>query len=234
MASETILVVDDSPEILKFVSQYALAPQGYKVLMANDGVKGLEAALSSQPDLILLDMSMPRMTGLQVLGELRKAENQTPVIFMTMHGSENIAVEVFRLGVRDYLSKPFTIEELTTAVDKALHEERLMREQQELNRQLVAAETVRQMVVTLSHYLNNSLSVVQGGLEVLEDGLNGGNLEAALGMQVIQDSKQSVKKIKTVMRVLQKLNSIEDKTYLGSLRMVDIEKALMEELAKAE
>lgn len=234
MASETILVVDDSPEILKFVSQYALAPQGYKVLMANDGVKGLEAALSSQPDLILLDMSMPRMTGLQVLGELRKAENQTPVIFMTMHGSENIAVEVFRLGVRDYLSKPFTIEELTTAVDKALHEERLMREQQELNRQLVAAETVRQMVVTLSHYLNNSLSVVQGGLEVLEDGMNGGKLEPALGLQVIQDSKQSVKKIKTVMRVLQKLNSIEDKTYLGSLRMVDIEKALMEELAKAE
>jgi CheY-like chemotaxis protein len=234
MASETILVVDDSPEILKFVSQYALAPLGYKVLMANDGVKGLEAALSSQPDLILLDMSMPRMTGLQVLAELRKAENQTPVIFMTMHGSENIAVEVFRLGVRDYLSKPFTIEELTTAVDKALHEERLMREQQELNRQLVAAETVRQMVVTLSHYLNNSLSVVQGGLEVLEDGMNSKSLELALGMQVIQDSKQSVKKIKTVMRVLQKLNSIEDKTYLGSLRMVDIEKALMEELAKAE
>ncbi len=234
MAGETILVVDDSPEILKFVSQYVLAPLGYQAILAKDGVKGLEAALAHNPDLILLDMSMPRMNGLQVLGELRKAENQTPVIFMTMHGSENIAVEVFRLGVRDYIAKPFTIEELTSAIDRALNEERLQRERQELSRQLIATETVRQMVVTLSHYLNNSLSIVQGGLEVLDEEIRSHKLDFDTSLQVIHDSKQSLKKIKTVMRVLQQLNSIEDKSYLGSLRMVDIEKALLEELSKAD
>src|SRR5512138_3636280 len=147
MARETILVVDDSEEMVRFLEDL-LTPQGYRVISTGDGKSGLTMAVARKPDLIMLDMSMPRMTGMEMLKALRQTECQAPVIFMTMHGSESIAVEAFRLGVRDYLPKPFSIEDALEAVNGALQETRLAREKEELTRNLIAAETVRQTVVT--------------------------------------------------------------------------------------
>jgi two-component system NtrC family sensor kinase len=124
MANETILVVDDSEQIREFLIEYILLPAGYKVFFATDGEVGLEMALEHQPDLIMTDMSMPRMTGLELLSALRDKNCQAPVIFMTLHGSEGIAVEAFRLGVKDYLTKPFTIEEAEWAINRSLKEVR--------------------------------------------------------------------------------------------------------------
>ncbi len=231
MANETILVVDDSPEIVRFLKQYALAPLGYNVLTAADGQEGLEMAIKLNPELIMLDMSMPRMNGLQMLNALRKTENKAPVIFMTMHGSENIAVEVFRLGVKDYMMKPFTLDEVKEAVDRALREVRLQREKEALTQELVAAETVRRTVVTLAHYLNNSLMVVQAGLSLIQESMPKMG-EDPLLKQVSQDSLASVRQIGAVMRVLQQVTKVQYSTYHGPIKMIDIEAALREELKK--
>jgi DNA-binding response OmpR family regulator len=110
MADETILVVDDSLEIARVLDEYMLTPQGYKVLHAGNGQKGLAQAIAHNPDLILLDMNMPRMSGIEMLEQLRQTDYKAPVIFMTMHGSERVAVDAFRLGVSNYLIKPFAPE----------------------------------------------------------------------------------------------------------------------------
>lgn len=228
--NETILIVDDSPDIVLFLKQYILMPLGYKVLTASDGQSGLDSALANKPDLILLDMNMPRMTGLQMLVALRQTNIQSPVIFMTLHGSEHIAVEVFRLGVRDYLVKPFTVEEVERTVDRALQEVRLEREKEELARSLAASDAVRQTVITLSHYINNNLMVLNGGLSILKEGFQEGQEEGLSNGVIVQDCLTSLTRIEAVMRVLQKVTNIRETSYHGNIRMIDIERELKEEL----
>lgn len=135
-----VLVADDSREIREFVIQCVLEPQGFEALEATDGVEALQKALEGDIDLMLLDFEMPKMTGLEVLDALRARRSQVPVILVTSHGSEAIAVEVFRKGVRDYVIKPFTADEMLAVVERALTEVRLQREKEALTTRLVQAK----------------------------------------------------------------------------------------------
>ncbi|MHB8625909.1 MAG: response regulator [Aggregatilineales bacterium] len=139
MTGERILVVDDSKENREFVVNAVLRPSGFEPFQARDGLEGLELARRLTPDLILLDLQMPRMNGIQVLEALRRENLNVPVILMTFHGSEDIAVEVFRLGVRDYVKKPYTVDEMLAAIDASLTETRLRREKEALTNRLLTA-----------------------------------------------------------------------------------------------
>ena len=125
-----VLVVDDSPEIRNFVAEYILRPHGFAVDMAADGAAGLQKALSTRPDLILMDYEMPHLSGVEVLRQLRERNCRVPVILMTSHGSEQVAVEVFRLGIHDYITKPFAIDEMQRAIENALSLTRLQRDKE--------------------------------------------------------------------------------------------------------
>jgi two-component system NtrC family sensor kinase len=148
MTAESILVIDDSADIRSFLRESVLAPAGYIVLAASDGQSGLERALAERPDLIILDVNMPRMTGLEVLEALQKEEASIPVILMTFYGSENIAVQAFRLGVKDYIRKPFEVDEVLQAVESALNESRLQRQRDSLLRRLEATNKQLQQRIT--------------------------------------------------------------------------------------
>lgn len=139
MSGEKVLVIDDRKENVEFVVDYVLVPHGYQPVTAEDGEEGLHKALTEKPDLILLDMQMPRMTGLEVLEALKAEGVEIPVIIMTFHGSESLAVKVFRLGVKDYVIKPFKVEEMLVSIEKALTEVRLRRERDELAARLMQA-----------------------------------------------------------------------------------------------
>jgi len=193
---------------------------------------GLNTALELQPDLIMLDMSMPRMTGLEMLEALRNKDCQVPVIFMTMYGSESIAVEAFRLGVRDYLSKPFSLDEAQDAVNRALRETRLGREKEQLSQNLLAAETVHQTIVTLSHFLNNYLMVADGGLHLLVEALDQEQKDDPRLSQIIADSLASTEKIGAVLQVLHKISDVKLEDYAKGVKMIDIKTAVQEELSK--
>lgn len=134
-----VLVVDDGQENRDFVVDYVLRPNGYRASVARDGQEGLEKALTESPDLILLDYQMPRMDGGEVLQALREKQCNIPVILMTFHGSEEVAVLVFRLGVRDYIRKPFSVDEMLEAIERALMETRLRRERDELTQRLLTS-----------------------------------------------------------------------------------------------
>lgn len=131
MAQERILVVDDKIEIVTFLTDL-LQPLGYAVSFATDGKQALTRALQEQPDLILLDLHMPGMSGLEVLEELHRHNCRVPVIMMTLYGSESVVIQALRLGVRDYVPKPFDLDELLGAIEQALEKTRLQREREHL------------------------------------------------------------------------------------------------------
>jgi len=135
-----VLVVDDSREMREFVTQYVLEPNGFEVVEAINGAEGVRKALEGDIDLVLLDLEMPRMDGFEVLDTLRARHSQVPVVLMTSHGSESIVVEVFRKGVRDYVIKPFTADEMLATIERALSEVRLQREKEALTTRLIQSK----------------------------------------------------------------------------------------------
>ena len=139
MAGERVLIIDDSDEVRDIIANLILEPAGYRVLTANNGSDGFRMVREEQPDLVILDEQMPGMTGIQVLRAMRDQSIQIPVIFMTAFGSEDLAVQAFRLGVRDYVIKPFEPQEMARAIDRALMEIRLRRERDQLVAQLEEA-----------------------------------------------------------------------------------------------
>jgi signal transduction histidine kinase len=139
MAGERVLVIDDSAEALRFMKELVLGPNGYSFLGARDGQEGLRKAVAENPDLIVMDLQMPKMTGLEVLDALQKRQCDIPVILMAVHGSEEIAVQAFRFGVKDYIIKPFTVEEMLESIDRALTEVRFRKERDQALASLVQA-----------------------------------------------------------------------------------------------
>jgi DNA-binding response OmpR family regulator len=139
VAGELILIVDDGADMREFVANYVLKPNGYDWLEARDGLEAFQVIQANNPDLILLDLQMPRLDGIGLLNKLREHGISIPVVLMTFYGSEEIAIEVFRRGVRDYVIKPFTDEELLAAIETALSETRLRRERDTLTERLVVA-----------------------------------------------------------------------------------------------
>jgi two-component system NtrC family sensor kinase len=138
---ERVLVIDDSQEIREFLSDYILKPKGFEVMTATNGLMGLEMAIAKEPDLIVIDQQMPRLTGLEVLQKLREREIDIPAILVTAHGSEDTAVAAFRLGIRDYVIKPIDVDEISDSVDRALRESRLQRERDQLVQQLMESNS---------------------------------------------------------------------------------------------
>jgi two-component system, OmpR family, alkaline phosphatase synthesis response regulator PhoP len=113
-----ILVVEDDLAILTGVSMN-LSYEGYQVLQAQDGAQGLQLAVSEKPDLVILDLMLPRMNGYEVLRELRRRGQRVPVLLLSAKGMERDKVLGLDLGADDYVVKPFGVGELLARV-KAL------------------------------------------------------------------------------------------------------------------
>jgi two-component system NtrC family sensor kinase len=137
--TERILVVDDSAELRSLLCQDILPQLGFEALCAANGQQGLRLIAEQAPDLILLDVQMPDISGLDVLKEMNQRQMRVPVILMTAHGSESVAVEAFRLGVRDYLIKPFDLDVARVAIERLLAQARLESEKAALQQELEQA-----------------------------------------------------------------------------------------------
>jgi len=124
-ARSTILVVDDEPEICELVS-YNLSREGYRVLAERDGESGLERVFKSPPDLLILDLLLPKQSGLDILRSIR-AEPRTktlPVLILSARGTEMDKLVGFERGADDYLTKPFSPKELVARVGAILRRTR--------------------------------------------------------------------------------------------------------------
>ena len=118
MANEKILVVDDDTNICELLRLY-LTKEGYQVTTANDGEEGLEKFNQLKPDMVLLDVMMPRMDGLEVCRRIRKLGN-TPVMMLTAKGETFDKVLGLELGADDYMVKPFDTKEVVARIKAVL------------------------------------------------------------------------------------------------------------------
>lgn len=120
----TVLVVDDEPTITEVVSRY-LRRAGYRAETAGDGVQAIATAADTRPDLVVLDLMLPRIGGLEVMRRLREQDRGTgtgpvPVILLTARGEESDRITGLRLGADDYVVKPFSPAELIARIDTVL------------------------------------------------------------------------------------------------------------------
>jgi DNA-binding response OmpR family regulator len=118
MSGETILIVDDEPTIVEVVQLY-LQREGFKVLTASDGATALSTVRGQQLDLVVLDLMLPGMSGLDVTREIRSA-SALPIIMLTARGEETDRVVGLELGADDYVTKPFSPRELVARVKAVL------------------------------------------------------------------------------------------------------------------
>ena len=113
-----ILIIDDEPSIINLVSAY-LKPEGYEVFTAEDGISGLKAARAFKPDLVVLDLMLPGMDGIELLSQLRR-ESNVYVILLTAKTEEIDKLVGLSVGADDYVTKPFSPRELVARVKAAL------------------------------------------------------------------------------------------------------------------
>jgi len=138
MPQKKVLVIDDEEKILNLVASY-LERDGYEVAMAKDGHTGLEKARSLNPDVIVLDIMLPGMDGLDVLTEIRR-DSPVYVIMLTAKAEETDKIVGLSLGADDYLTKPFSPRELSARVKAALR--RLKLSDQQMPRDILAFQDI--------------------------------------------------------------------------------------------
>jgi two-component system alkaline phosphatase synthesis response regulator PhoP len=150
---QTILVVDDEQDLLDLI-EYNLKKEGFNVLKAEDGMEGIEMAREHSPNLILLDIMMPKMDGLETVEVIRKDEElaRIPVIFLTARGDEKTEVEGLDKGGDDYITKPISTTKLISRIKAVL---RRFEETEEPNR-----IEVHDLAIDKDRYI-----VLQGGEE---------------------------------------------------------------------
>lgn len=129
--SSIILIVEDNPSLRDGLA-LNLRLHGYQVLTAADGDRGLQLAFEKRPHLIVLDIMLPDMSGLDVLRQLRRHGEQTPVLILSARGSTPDKVEGLKLGADDYLAKPFDLPELLARVDAMLRRRRIQTKQPDI------------------------------------------------------------------------------------------------------
>jgi two-component system NtrC family response regulator len=132
---ETILVVDDEKNYL-LVLETLLGSEGYETVTADNGRDALRLIRESDLDLVITDMKMPRITGMDLLEETKKIKPELPVIMMTAYGTIEMAVEAMKKQAYDYITKPFRNEELKLTIRKALENYRLVKDNQRLSEAL--------------------------------------------------------------------------------------------------
>jgi two-component system, NtrC family, response regulator HydG len=130
-----ILVVDDEASARGGLEKL-LKQVGYEVDSAGDGAQALQVAAEHPPDVVVTDLRMPEMDGMQLLGKLREQDSQVPVIVATAFGDVSSAVAAMRAGAQDYLTKPIDFDALAVAIERALERRALIVEAENLRRQL--------------------------------------------------------------------------------------------------
>jgi diguanylate cyclase (GGDEF)-like protein/PAS domain S-box-containing protein len=171
MEKETILVVDDNQQISKLWANELLPSLGYASLVARDGKSALANLQKQQVSLMLLDLQLPDMSGLDILRQMVREGKNVPTILVTAQGSEQIAAESFRLGVQDYLTKPVDADRLSEAITRALAESRLRREKLILTNRLREQLTWQSVLTKIGQSLTSSLELDDVLRRIVEAGV---------------------------------------------------------------
>ncbi|MEM5769087.1 MAG: response regulator, partial [Bacillota bacterium] len=124
---QSILVIDDEKN-MRWVLERGLKDCGHRIDTAASGLEGLERAKLHEPDLVILDLKMPGIDGLETLKRLKELYPRLPVVMTTAHGTVETAIEAMKCGAADYIIKPFDLEEMKIVIEKNLAVQELVKE----------------------------------------------------------------------------------------------------------
>ncbi len=170
-----ILITDDEKNIRELLRD-ELATMASRVAMAENGLKALELLEKEEFDILLLDMNMPGLNGLEVLKKLKSQDIPTEVVILTAHATIQTAIEAMKLGAYDYLLKPFKIAELTPVLEKAYEKKKLRTENLLLKTQVKKQSEVRTLIAesqVMRDVVERSKKVAQSDFPVLITGESG-------------------------------------------------------------
>jgi two-component system, NtrC family, nitrogen regulation response regulator NtrX len=137
----SILIVDDEPSILRSLSGL-LTDEGFEVITANNGYEALKVIDAEAPDLVLLDIWMPGIDGIETLKEIKKSSTSLPVIIITGHGNVETAVKATKLGAFDLIEKPLNIDKVIVTINNALNFRRLEEENRYLRKKTIEKHSI--------------------------------------------------------------------------------------------
>ncbi len=165
-----VLLVDDEPSVRAALTELVQG-RGWEPLVAPSGAQALD--LLDRADAVVTDFSMPEMDGMELLGAIRERDESLPVIMLTAHGSERLAVRAIKAGAYEYVTKPFDVDEMVLALERALE----ARELRQRNRQLTAEHAIGRRVVcesaVMRHLLDATARVAAKAITVLVRGETG-------------------------------------------------------------
>jgi signal transduction histidine kinase len=209
MMVEKILLVDDEEGIRKVLA-ISLQDAGYEVLTAASGEEALNAFRTQQPALVLTDIKMPGMDGIELLRKIKQENADTEVIMLTGHGDLDLAIKSLQCEAADFVTKPISDEALEIALKRA-HDRMWMRRRlreyteslealvYEKTRQLVQSErlaAIGQTIATLAHAIKNIIGGLTGGMFVLEKGMELSNEEyRAQGWDMLKGNVAKIKNL---------------------------------------
>lgn len=197
---EKILVIDDDPATLELL-QIRLEAEGYEVAVVPDGESGLKRIESEKPSLVILDIQLPRMSGMEVLTEIKKERTPMSVVMITAYGSEDIAIESMRQGADDYLTKPIDHNELIASVKRNLEKNRLMLNTERLIRMLKNSN-----IRLMEQY--NQLEQTKTTLEEKVDQLRQAKEELEAKLRQLQVSEEKFKQASTQLIQTERLTAL--------------------------
>lgn len=135
---ERILIVDDEPDMLKLLSMILKEKTPYEVVTTNNPVEAVEMVRNQNFEIVITDLKMPGLDGLQLLEEVKKKDEDVPVIIITAYGTIDAATEAIEKGGFDFITKPFKKEQILFTIEKALKWLRVQRENRMLREKLKA------------------------------------------------------------------------------------------------
>lgn len=170
-----ILIVDDEKDIRQLLYQALTQMGGYRVEMAKDGEEALQKIENSKFDLVLTDMRMPKMDGLQLVNELSKKRPEIATVVMSGYGSIDAALEAVRRGASDFLSKPFNLPEIIVRLNKVMEEKQRFNQMSNLITQLEESiaelkkldQIKSEFVAVASHELRTPLTAIKNAVQLL-------------------------------------------------------------------
>ncbi len=222
MVNGRVLIVDDEPEIRRLLSRH-LQRLGYTVREAGDGEEAAAVATVDIPDVVITDMSMPRMGGLELLETLRNMDPGLPVIVLTGHGSlENVIAAMRRGAAFDYLLKPLPdLTVLEVAVARAF-EVRKLRAQA---REAFQVAAIRELAVTASDRILNPLSIISLSVERLSHE----GMTAEAKAKAVANIETAVETITKVVRKMREVARYMPREVVPGLREIDLDRAVVDD-----
>jgi len=214
-----ILVIDDQTENV-FYLQDRLQKEGFTVISANSGRTGIEAAITQLPDLILLDIMMPEISGLEVCRFLTRDSrtSRIPIILVTAKTSAEDMREGLQSGAVDYIKKPINKIEMLARINSALK----VRESQDLFLEVEKMKTFTATVVTANHKIKQPLTLIKLSLTAIKRELN---KEETNKEAIVNKMKYIDIAVGEINSILEQLNQVEKPIfadYVGDIQMIDL------------